>query len=95
MPSTDSDADLDPETEAAIRRVVRDELRGRDDASGLRSAVRTVSQIAGGVLVGWLGLSAVAGGLIAVDAPFLPAVALCVVGFLLLIAYGWRLPPFR
>ena len=95
MPSTDSDAELDPETESAIRRVVRDELDHRDEATGLRGAVRTITQIGGGLLVGWLGLSVVAGGLIAIDAPFVPAVALVGVGFLLLVAYGWRLPPFR
>jgi hypothetical protein len=95
MPSTDSDAEIDPETELAIRRVVRDELDHRDDTTGLRGAVQAITQIGGGLLVGWLGLSTVAGGLTAVDAPFVPAIALVVAGFLLLVAYGWRLPPFR
>jgi hypothetical protein len=95
VPSTDSDAGVDPETESAIRGIVRDELDQRDDATGFRSAVRAITQIGGGLLVGWLGLSAVAGGLIVVDAPLVPAIVLVGAGFLLLIAYGWRLPPFR
>ena len=93
--SNSDDAALDPDTESAIRRVVRDELAHRDDTTGLRRAVRAMTQIGGGLLVGWFGLSAVAGGLIAVDTPALPALAVVAVGFSLLIAYGWQLPPFR
>jgi len=85
MPSSDGDADLDPETEAAIRRLIHDELR---------SVVRALSQIGGGLLVGFLALSVVAGGLIAIEPPPV-VVGLVGIGFLLLIAYGWRLPPFR
>jgi len=85
MPSTDSDTDVDPETEAAIRQVISDELRG---------VVRALAQLGGGLLVGLVGLSSLTGGLIAVDAP--PALfGLVGIGFLLLVAYGWRLPPFR
>ncbi|ERH02921.1 MAG: hypothetical protein J07HN6_00239 [Halonotius sp. J07HN6] len=94
MPSTDSDTELDPETESAIRRVVRDE-RSHRDATGLRGAVRAITQIGGGLFVGWLGFSVAGGGLIATDAPPVLAIALVAVGFLLLIAYGWQLPPFR
>ncbi|ERH07250.1 MAG: hypothetical protein J07HN4v3_02888 [Halonotius sp. J07HN4] len=85
MPSTDSDTDVDPETEAAIRQVMSEELRG---------VVRAIAQLGGGLLVGLVGLSALTGGLIAADAP--PALfGLVGIGFLLLVAYGWRLPPFR
>lgn len=93
MPSSDDDTALDPETEAAIRRVVREELDQRD-ATDTRGAVRAITQIGGGLLVGWVGLAAVTGGLLASDAP-LEAFGLVAVGFLLLVAYGWRLPPFR
>ncbi|MFQ3475652.1 hypothetical protein HKK80_05240 [Halonotius sp. F2-221B] len=93
MPSTDDDTVLDPETEAAIRRVVREEL-DQHDATDSRGAVRAITQIGGGLLVGWFGLAAVTGGLVALDAP-LGAFGLVAVGVLLLIAYGWRLPPFR
>jgi hypothetical protein len=93
MPSTDDPSELDPETEAAIRRVVREELTKHADTD-TRGAVRAITQIGGGLLVGWVGLAAVTGGLVASDAP-LAAFGLIGVGFLLLIAYGWRLPPFR
>jgi len=93
MPSSDDDTALDPETEAAVRRIVREELQQRD-ATGGAGAVRAVSQIGGGLLVGVLALSVVTGGLIAFDAPPL-LFGLVAVAFLLLVAYGWQLPPFR
>ena len=93
MPSTDDDTALDPETEAAIRRVVREELQ-HQGGTDVRGAVRAITQIGGGLLVGWIGLAAVTGGLISSDAP-LGAFGLLAVVMLLLIAYGWRLPPFR
>jgi len=93
MPSSDDDTALDPETEAAVRRVVREEL-DQHDATDSRGAVRAITQIGGGLLVGWFGLAAVTGGLVALDAP-LGAFGLVAVGVLLLVAYGWRLPPFR
>ena len=97
MPSADDGSDLasdfDPETEAAIRRVVRDELK-QYDATGLAGVVRAITQFGSGLLVGVLALSVVTGVLIAFDAPPL-LFGLVAVAFLLLVAYGWRLPPFR
>ena len=93
MPSSDDDTALDPETEAAVRRVVREELDQRD-ATGLGGVLRAISQFGSGFVIGGIGIATVVGILIAIDAP--PAAfGVGAVGVLLLIAYGWRLPPFR
>ena len=93
MPSTDDDTALDPETEAAIRRVVREELDQRD-ATGIGDVLRAISQFGSGFVIGAIGIATVGGILIAIDAPPV-AFGVGGVGVLLLIAYGWRLPPFR
>jgi len=93
MPSSDDDTALDPETEAAIRRVVREELDQRD-ATGLGGVLRAITQFGGGFVIGGIGIATVVGMLMAIDAP--PAAFVVgAVGVLLLIAYGWQLPPFR
>ena len=93
MPSSDDDTALDPETEAAIRRVVREEL-DRRDATGLGGVLRAITEFGSGFVIGAIGIATVVGILIATDAP--PAAFVVgAVGVLLLIAYGWRLPPFR
>jgi len=93
MPSTDDDTALDPETEAAVRRVVREELDQRD-TTGLGGVLRAITQFGSGVAVGAIGIATVLGMLMAIDAP--PAAFVVgAVGVLLLIAYGWQLPPFR
>ena len=94
MPSRDDDTTIDAETEAAISRVVREELQQQDKTTDVRGAVRAITQIGGGLLVGWIGFAAVTGGLIAAGVS-LKAFGAIGVTFLLLIAYGWRLPPFR
>ena len=93
MPSSDDDTALDPETEAAIRRVVREELDQRD-ATGIGGVLRAISQFGSGFVIGAIGIATVVGILIAIDAPPV-AFVVGAVGVLLLIAYGWRLPPFR
>lgn len=87
MLSNDTDEiDINPETDAAIRRAVRDELRG---------VVRALSEIGGGLLLGFIALPVVAGVLVALGAPLVVVLVASVVAVLALIAYGWRLPPFR
>jgi len=87
MSSTNGDADdLDPETEAAVRQAVREEIRG---------AVRALSQIGGGLLFGFLALPALAGVLLVLDVPITVVLLLWVGALLALGAYAWELPPFR
>ncbi|WP_053947268.1 hypothetical protein [Halolamina sediminis] len=87
MSSTNGDADdLDPETEAAVRRAVREEIR---------AAVRAVSQIGGGLLFGFLVLPALAGVLLVLDVPITIVFLLWVGALLGLGAYAWDLSPFR
>ena len=81
-----SDDGLDPEIEAAVRRAVRGELRG---------ALRALSQIGGGLLLGFVALPAIAGVLVVLGAPVAGVVAASVLALLGLAAYAWRLPPFR
>jgi hypothetical protein len=87
MSSTNGDADdLDPETEAAVRQAVREEIRG---------GVRALSQIGGGLLFGFLALPALAGVLLVLDVPITVVLLLWVGALLALGAYAWELPPFR
>ncbi|GAB7094402.1 hypothetical protein JCM30237_15540 [Halolamina litorea] len=93
MPSTtdDSDAsgddgDLDPGTEAAVRRIVREE---RD------SPLWALMQVLGGVAFAVLVVPVLLGLLLILGVPFLVVAALALVGLLAGIAYGWALPPFR
>jgi len=68
MPSPDDDTTLDPETEAAVRRVVREELDQRD-ATGIGGVLRAITELGSGFVIGVLGIATVGGILIAVDAP--------------------------
>mgnify|MGYP000622157274 CR=1 FL=1 len=94
MPSTadDSDADadtadeLDPETEAAVRRIVREE---RDSPLG------AIVQVLGGALFALLVVPTLLGLLLIVGVPLVAVAAVALVGLLAAIAYGWALPPFR
>ncbi|NHX35374.1 MULTISPECIES: hypothetical protein [Halolamina] len=87
MPSSADDSDdVDPETERAIRRAVREEIRG---------GVRALSQIGGGLLLGFFALPALAGVLLVLDVPLLVVLFACVGALLALGAYAWGLPPFR
>lgn len=95
---TREDADeeaLDPETEAAIRAVVRDELdRQRGDSS-----LRVVGQVLAGVLFALFVLQPVMGisifALADAGVPIAVLAAGSLVTFVGLVAYGWQLPPFR
>ncbi|GAB7013876.1 hypothetical protein [Halolamina salina] len=87
MSSTNGDADdLDPETEAAIRRAVREEIRG---------AVRALRQVGGGLLFGFFALPALAGVLLVFNVPITIVFLLWVGALLVLGAYAWELPPFN
>ncbi|KPN30290.1 hypothetical protein SY89_01017 [Halolamina pelagica] len=87
MPSgADNGDDVDPETERAIRQAVRAEIRG---------AVRALSQIGGGLLLGFFALPALAGVLLVLGAPLIVVVILWIGALLALGAYAWELPPFR
>jgi hypothetical protein len=91
MPSTNADsdaddADLDPETETAVRRAVRAEIRG---------ALRGLTQIGGGLLFGFLVLPAVAGVLLVLGVPLVVVFLLWFGALLALGGYAWELPPFR
>lgn len=87
MSSTNGDADdLDPETETAVRRAVREEAR---------SAVRALSQIGGGLLFGFFAIPAVAAVLLALDVPLTAVFLLWVGGLFALGAYAWEFPPFN
>lgn len=86
---------IDPETESAIRSVVREELeRHRAD-----SPWRAVGQVFAGVLFAVFVLQPVLGvSLFALAGAGVPLVLLAVTSLLLwlgLVAYGWKLPPFR
>ncbi len=86
MPSSaDDDDDVDPATQAAIRRAVRDEIRG---------AVRALSQIGGGLLLGFFALPALAGVLLVLGAPLVVVLVVWVGALIALGAYAWELPPF-
>lgn len=94
---TDDGADepLDPETEAAIRSVVREELaRHRAD-----SPWRAVGQVLAGVLFALFVLQPLLGfSLFALAGAGVPLELLAGASLLLwlgLVAYGWGLPPFR
>ena len=95
---TREDADeeaLDPETEAAIRAVVRDEMeRQRGD-----SPLRVVGQVLAGVLFALFVLQPVMGislfTLADAGVPIAVLAAGSLVVFAGLVAYGWELPPFR
>ncbi|QKY21283.1 hypothetical protein B4589_013210 [Halolamina sp. CBA1230] len=89
MSSTNGDAGeagLDPETESAVRRIVREE---RD------SPLWAIMQVLGGALFAILVVPAVLGLLLVVGVPFVVVAGLALVGLLGAIAYGWALPPFR
>ncbi|AEN05739.1 hypothetical protein [Halolamina sp.] len=91
-PSQDT---VDPETEATIRAVVRGELeRHRAD-----SPWRAVGQVLAGVLFALFVLSPVMGVSLFAFADAGVPLGLIGAGSLVvwlgLIAYGWRLPPFR
>lgn len=96
MTGNDADHDaLDPETEAAIRAVVREELeRGRGD-----SPWRAVGQVLAGVLFALFVLQPLLGfSLFALGGAGVPLELLAGASLLLwigLVAYGWQLPPFR
>ncbi|QZX98336.1 hypothetical protein [Halobaculum rubrum] len=83
----------DDDIERVTRRVVREELAARDDRSG------SVWTVLVGAAVGLLVLLPLAGIVLStladagVPIPLLAAAALLVAGAL--VAYGWRLPPFR
>jgi len=83
----------DADIERITRRVVREELAARDDRSG------SVWTVLAGAVVGLLvlvPLSGVVVGTLAdagVPIPLLAIAALLAAG--VLVAYGWRLPPFR
>lgn len=83
--STDSDA-IDPETEAAVRRIVREE---RD------SPLWAIMQVLGGALFALLVAPVLLGLLAIVGVPLTVVAAIALVGLLAAIAYGWALPPFR
>ncbi|MFC6786513.1 hypothetical protein ACFQFH_11610 [Halobaculum halobium] len=104
MPSESADpadsadrSDDEPPTEAdverIVRRVVREELDARDDRSG------SVLTVLAGAAVGLLVLLPLSGVVIStladagVPIPVLAVAALLSTGAL--VAYGWRLPPFR
>ena len=96
MPTDESEQDaLDPETEAAIRAVVREEL----DRQGEGSTLRAVGQVLAGVLFALFVLPPVMG--VSVFTLAEAGIPLGLIGagslalFLGLIAYGWELPPFR
>ena len=96
MPPDDPEQEsLDSETEETIRVVVREEL-ARQQAD---SPLRVIGQVLAGVLFALfvlqpiLGVSLFAFAEAGVPMPLL--VAAPIVLFLGLIAYGWRLPPFR
>ncbi|UIO99598.1 hypothetical protein Hbl1158_13880 [Halobaculum sp. CBA1158] len=92
-----SDADEEPLTEAdverIVRRVVREELDARDRRSG------SVWTLLAGAFVGVLVLLPVSGiALSALADAGVPLPILAVASLLAaaaLVAYGWRLPPFR
>lgn len=87
MPSNDADGDdVDPETVAAVRQAIRAELR---------SLGRALSQIGAGLLVGLLAVPVAAGALLVLGAPLALVLVVMVGAILLLVAYGWSLPPFR
>lgn len=96
MTADDADHDaLDPETEAAVRAVVRDELaRNRGE-----SPWRAVGQVLAGVLFALFVLQPVLGfSLFALAGAGVPLELLAAASLLLwvgLVAYGWELPPFR
>jgi hypothetical protein len=96
MTGDDADYDgLDPETESAIRSVVREELeRHRAD-----SPWRAVGQLLAGVLFALFVLQPVLGvWLFALAGAGVPIELLAAASLLLwlgLVAYGWKLPPFR
>lgn len=104
MPSESTDpadsadrSDDEPLTEAdverIVHRVVREELDARDDRSG------SVWTLLAGAAVGLLVLLPLLGVVLStladagVPIPLLSIAALLVAGTL--VAYGWRLPPFR
>lgn len=96
-PADRSDDGEEPPTEAdverVVRRVVREELDARDDRSG------SVWTILAGAAVGILVLLPLSGVVIStladagVPIPVLALVTL--LATVALVAYGWRLPPFR
>jgi hypothetical protein len=94
MTADDQDA-LDPETEAAVRAVVRDELaQSRRD-----SPLRAVGQVLAGVLFALFVLQPVLGFSLFALADAGVSLGLLAAASLLLwvglVAYGWELPPFR
>jgi len=82
----DRDDEIDPETERAIRQAVRAEIR---------DGVRALTQIGGGLLLGFLALPALAGVLLVLGAPLVVVLLGWVLALLALGAYAWELPPFR
>lgn len=96
MTGDDADGDtLDSETEAAIRSVVREELeRHRAD-----SPWRAAGQVLAGVLFALFVLQPVLGislfALAGVGVPLELLAAASLLFWLGLVAYAWRLPPFR
>jgi len=95
MTADDADEGLDPETEAAIRSVVREEL----ERNRRNSPWRAVGQVLAGVLFALFVLQPLLG--VSVFALSEAGVPLGLLGGGLLVlcvglvAYGWRLPPFR
>ncbi|WP_348607444.1 hypothetical protein [Halobaculum rarum] len=83
----------DADIERVTRRVVREELAARDDRSG------SVWTVLVGAAVGLLVLLPLAGIVLStladagVPIPLLAVAALLAAG--VLVAYGWKLPPFR
>lgn len=88
MPSApdESEDEVDQATQRAIREAVRAEIRG---------AVRALSQIGGGLLLGFFALPALAGALLVLGAPLVVVLVVWVGALLALGAYAWELPPFR
>lgn len=84
--TTAGDDDLDPETEAAVRRIVREERE---------SPLWALLQVIGGALFALLVAPVLLGLLLIVGVPLVAVAALALVGLLAAIAYGWALPPFR
>ncbi|MBP1985866.1 hypothetical protein [Halolamina salifodinae] len=83
---SDADAALDPETEAAVRRIINEERN---------SPLSAVMQVLGGALFALLVVPVLLGLLVIIGIPVVGVAAIALLGLLAAIAYGWALPPFR